>query len=180
MTAINLTDAANKLVGDFTRQRGNGEGALATVRDAIALVRLHNDTTVLARMMQRAETKGDTHAFKALQLIVGKVWPGAKTGKDANGFRVVKIAKCAVSNSAVAILDKCVEDKLSIRGTTYRKRFQPDAADEPKAVEPVKWAERQAKLHADPALLRAMATALLEQAKKLPPVAAPVQGEPAH
>lgn len=107
----------------FINGLGSGVSAaehLATLMESVSVSR---DTTVIARVLSRAENKGDTAASGVIRFVTGQVFPGAKIvkPKDTKGIPTLKIKGINADTAAITRLKDAVERKLSIRHSTFRK-----------------------------------------------------------
>lgn len=115
----------------FINGLGSGVSAaehLATLMESVSVSR---DTTVIARVLSRAENKGDTAASGVIRFVTGQVFPGAKIvkPKDTKGVPTLKIKGINADTAAIARLKDAVERKLSIRHSTFRKVVKGDGTD---------------------------------------------------
>lgn len=121
--------ARKQLEDKFSNSLGSGTGALRYVSDAIDSVAASGDTTILRNFIVRAKNKSDDKAAASVRFIVSKVWPDAKFSVDKNKVPVIKIAGCAISNSARETLNSLVISKASLRGTMLTKAFAGETTD---------------------------------------------------
>lgn len=119
MTDFNIDQTVNS----FATAMGNGATMGKLFKDALDYVVSTRDTTVILRMIQRAEKRGDKAAASLVRFTFGKVFTGAKINTKAGNIVGIKIAGSDISNSAMAALNDLVADKVSMRGTKWKAAF---------------------------------------------------------
>ncbi|MBT8450161.1 MAG: hypothetical protein KJO69_10750 [Gammaproteobacteria bacterium] len=137
----------NGSVNRFANNLGNGVIALEETVNAIDHVRTHRDTTIIARMIDRATARKDPQAARAVAFLARKVFEGAKVVSKKDKPTSVQIKDATVSNSAVEILHTLKDEGVSLRGPKVRSAFAVEKED--KAFDVKAWAERMKKSHAD-------------------------------
>lgn len=113
----------DQTVNAFATAMGNGAAMGKLFKQAVDYVIETRDTTVILRMIQRAEKRGDKAAASLVRFTFGKVFTGAKVNTKAGNIVGIKIAGSDVSNSAMAALHDLVADGASMRGTKWKAAF---------------------------------------------------------
>lgn len=113
----------DQTVNSFATAMGNGAAMGKLFKQAVDYVVETRDTTIILRMIQRAEKRGDKAAASLVRFTFGKVFTGAKVNTKAGNIVGIKIAGSDVSNSAMAALHDLVTDGASMRGTKWKAAF---------------------------------------------------------
>jgi len=138
-----------KLTVDFGRAMGNGATMGAVFAQAVDHVIAERDTTVVVRLIRKAQEKKDAQAERAVRTTFGAIFEGAKITRAKDKTIVgIKIKDATLSNSAKAALDGLVRDKVSMRGTKWGEAFKKDG-DTPKEFDVKAFVERTLKNHKD-------------------------------
>lgn len=132
----------------FVRNLGNGVKAAEYLGTLVEAVVASRDTTIITRVLQRADKAGDAHAVGSIKVVVRNVWPGAKLGKGkTDGTYTLKIAGVEADDDGLGRLKTAITEGLSIRGKKFRETIEPKGEED--AFDVAKWAERTAKAHPD-------------------------------
>ena len=113
----------DQTVNAFATAMGNGAAMGKLFKQAVDYVIETRDTTIILRMIQRAEKRGDKAAASLVRYTFGKIFVGAKVNTKAGNLVGIKIAGSDVSNSAMAALHDLVADGASMRGTKWKAAF---------------------------------------------------------
>lgn len=119
MTDFNMDQTVNA----FATAMGNGAAMGKLFKDCVDYVVSARDTTVILRLIQRAEKRGDKAAASLVRFTFGKIFVGAKVETKAGNIVKIKIKEADLSNSAMAALNELVADKVSMRGTKWKAAF---------------------------------------------------------
>jgi hypothetical protein len=119
MTDFNMEQTVNA----FATAMGNGATMGKLFREAVDYVIETRDTTVILRMIQRAEKRGDKAAASLVRSTFGKVFVGAKVNTKAGNIIGIKIAGSDISNWALSALHALADDKVSMRGPKWKAAF---------------------------------------------------------
>ena len=145
------------IVKSFARSLGNGIAMGEQLKAAIDHVIKERDTTVIVKLINAAQKKGDKQAESAVKFTFGKIYDGAEI-ETKKGNLSIRIKNATLSNSAVDTLNS-LAGKVSMRGTNWNKAFKGET-DKPE-FDVQAWAEKQVK--ARPEQLEAMIAALQAQ-----------------
>jgi len=152
----------NTIVNTFNRNLGNGIIMGKALVEAIDHVVAERDTTVIVKLINAANKKGDTQAERAVRTTFASIFIGAKVAKTKEGNISIKIKDATVSNEAMSILHD-LAGVVSMRGSNWSNAFKGELA--PKEFDAQAWAQRQVK--ANPDKLEAMIAALQAQRNSL-------------
>lgn len=148
------------IVKSFARSLGNGIAMGEQLKAAIDHVIKERDTTVIVKLINAAQKKGDKQAESAVKFTFGKIFEGAKI-ETKKGNLSIRIKNATLSNSAVDTLNS-LAGKVSMRGTNWNKAFKGEN-DSAKELDYIKKCESLLKAGYDPVALIAT---LKELAKK--------------
>ena len=123
-----MTDFVQDTVTSFSRSIGNGATMGKVFRDAVDHVIASRDTTVILRLIQLADRKGDRGASLLVRSTFGKIYQGAKFATKAGKIVGIKIKDAELSNSAVNALHGLTDDKVAMRGQKWKAAFQTETA----------------------------------------------------
>ena len=127
-----MTDFVQDTVTSFSRSIGNGATMGKVFRDAVDHVIASRDTTVILRLIQLADRKGDRSASLLVRSTFGKIYQGAKFSTKAGNVVGIKIKDAELSNSAVNAMHDLTDNKVSMRGQKWKAAFQTDkGSDKP-------------------------------------------------
>ena len=90
------------IVKSFARSLGNGIAMGEQLKAAIDHVIKERDTTVIVKLINAAQKKGDKQAESAVKFTFGKIFEGAKI-ETKKGNLSIRIKDATLSNSAVAV-----------------------------------------------------------------------------
>ena len=121
-----MTDFVQDTVTSFSRSIGNGATMGKVFRDAVDHVISTRDSTIVLRLIQLAERKGDRSASLLVRSTFGKIFVGAKFTSKAGNVVGIKIKDAELSNSAVNALHDLTDNKVSMRGQKWKAAFQTD------------------------------------------------------
>ena len=113
----------DQTVNAFATAMGNGATMGKLFKEAVDHVIVSRDTTVIVRMIQRAEKRGDKAAASLVRYTFGKIFVGAKVGTKAGNIVKITIKEADQSNAATAALHDLVADGASMRGTKWKAAF---------------------------------------------------------
>ena len=129
----------SKFIGNFSRNLGNGIAVGQDILTAVNHVIETGDTSILALMLDRAETKKESNKANNVELTIRAIWDGVsiQTDKKTGQYRI-KIKNATLSNSAAIQLAKLVADETSVRSVNWSKAFSTETETEtkPKVKEP--------------------------------------------
>lgn len=151
----------NTIINTFNRNLGNGIIMGKAFAEAIDHVVAERDTTVIVKLINAANKKGDTQAERAVRTTFASIFIGAKIAKTKEGISI-KIKDATVSNEAMSILHD-LAGVVSMRFSNWSNAFKGELA--PKEFDAQAWAQRQVK--ANPDKLEAMIAALQAQRNSL-------------
>lgn len=182
MTTQTQVNDIKSVENNFINGLGSGvsaAGHLATLMESVSVSR---DTTVIARVLSRAENKGDTAAGSVIRFVTGQVFPGAKIvkAKDSKGVPTLKIKGIEADAEAIARLKDAVERKLSIRHSTFRKVVKGTNTEAKFEARPVDKVQASAKSWAAKHDNTELAEKIKETKAFLAALEAQVTSEPAH
>jgi len=123
-----MTDFVQDTVTSFSRSIGNGATMGKVFRDAVDHVISTRDSTIVLRLIQLAERKGDRSASLLVRSTFGKIFVGAKFTSKAGNVVGIKIKDAELSNSAVNALHELTDNKLSMRGPKWKAAFKTETA----------------------------------------------------
>ena len=153
-----MTDFVQDTVTSFSRSIGNGATMGKVFRDAVDHVISTRDSTIVLRLIQLAERKGDRSASLLVRSTFGKIYQGAKFSTKAGNVVGIKIKDAELSNSAVNALHDLTDNKVSMRGQKWKAAFQTDKDSAKPEFDVAAWAVRAHNAH--PEHLEAMIAAL--------------------
>lgn len=131
MSDIKLT------IDGFANSLGSGKAALRHLNDAIDYVVDHsNDATTLAKMLDRAQSKGDNAAIKAVTSVIKAVWEGATITKSKGKAFSVKLKGSDFKADVKARLLAGVNEGISLRGTKLKELLKTVPGDDNGDPEP--------------------------------------------
>jgi len=129
----------SKFVGNFSRNLGNGIAMGQNTLDAVNHAIKTGDTSILALMVDKVESKKD--GSSNFQLTIRSIWTGVSIQTDKKtGQCRIKTKNATLSNSAVDTLNQLVADGVSMRGNKWSKAFNTET--EPKEKDAKKAADR--------------------------------------
>lgn len=129
----------NTTVKNWGVSLGNGANALKYMVLVFEHVAKSNDATVVARLIDKARSKGDDMAARSVSYYVKVVWDGAQVtpAKDKKSTSI-KLKGSKFKPEAMDILRGAVADGVSLRGTKLRQMFKDETETETETAPKVK------------------------------------------